>query len=223
MSRKWLLPLGVALVWIGSVFYGCSSSANREVIQLPDGTSYVVTYKQQGDSLKWGYYEDGTLYYKSLKKKGFGSFTETESYTYFPNGNIRKYAFFLNDSLRYFRFYDQNGHPTESDGCALVYLANDVTFVDSLNVNEPYFQQLRLAIPPQSTMRILYGNEVANELTRQLNTDPLDFLPLKENLSGMLVKFEQPGIYHKVLYWSLQDSVTGEIEKGRVWRQFVVQ
>lgn len=201
---------------------GCTPQ-NREIVQLPDGTQHTVTYKTQGDTLKIGTYEDGSVYYKSLKKKGFNNYTETESFTYFPNGKIRKYAFFLNDSLRYFRFYDLNGKPAEKGGCALVYLDNETLYADTLNVNEPYFQQLRLAMPPHAVVRVLYGNEVADEAARNMETDPLQFLPSKGNLSGMLVKLEKAGVYDKVLYWSLEDSLTGEIEKGRVWRKFIVE
>jgi hypothetical protein len=107
-------------------------------------------------------------------------------------------------------------------GCALVYLDNEVLFVDTLNRYEPYFQQLKLAIPPQTKMRILYGNEVPNEEERNQATDPLEFLPMKGNVSGMLVKLEKPGTYNKVLYWSLEDTIHGGIEKGRIWRQFIV-
>jgi hypothetical protein len=38
----------------------------------------------------------------------------------------------------------------------------------------------------------------------------------------MLVKLEDSGTYDKVLYWSLEDTVHGGIEKGRIWRQFVI-
>ncbi|MFT3739026.1 MAG: hypothetical protein QM786_09725 [Breznakibacter sp.] len=214
-----VLLIAIAAV---SVLMNCKSN-DKEIIQLPDGTSYTVTYQSIGDSIRVGRYENGTLYYKSLKYNGLSGASEIESFTYYPNGDIRKYAFFLNDSLRYYRFYSGKGQFTESGGCGLAYLDNDVLYIDTVVTNEPYFQQLRLVSPPNCKVRVLYGDEVDDEETRDFTTHPLQFLPVKGNYSGMLVKFDLEGQFRKVLYWSIEDTVNGGIEKGRIWRHFVAK
>lgn len=212
----------MSLIGVLLLLANCKSG-DREIIQLPDGTSHTVTYKNFGDSVRIGTYENGNVYYKSLKTKGLSGIVETEGFTYYPNGTIRKYAFFLNDSLRYYRFFDAQGTPTDFGGCGLAYLDNEVLYIDTVAVNNPYFQQLRLVSPPHGKVRVLYGDEVEDEETRDFDKHPLAFLPVKGNYSGMLLKFETEGLYKKVLYWSIEDTVNGGIEKGRIWRHFVAE
>jgi hypothetical protein len=206
---------------MGMTMLSCSPK-NQEIIQLPDGTTDVVTYQTEGDSIKIGKFSSGSVYFKSQKKSGLKGFTETETFTYHQNGQLRKYAFLVNDSLRYFRFYTRDGKLESTGGCALVYLDNEALYVDTVQVNEPYFHQLRFALPPNCQFRLLYGDEVEDENTRDLAKYPLQLLPLKETMTGFLVKEMQPSVLNKVLYWSLEDTVCHNIEKGVVWRKFVV-
>jgi hypothetical protein len=204
-------------------FFSACAPKNQEIIQLPDGTQDIVTYKMTGDSIKIGNYSNGNIYFKSHKKNGLKGFTETETFTYFPNGQVRRYAYLVNDSLRYYRFYKKEGALESSGGCALVYLDNETLYVDTLVVNEPYFHQLRFATPPNTRFRLLYGDEVEDENNRDINANPLKMLPVKNNMTGFLVKYDAVGQYNKVLYWSLEDTVKGGIEKGVVWRRFEVK
>jgi len=198
------------------------SPKNQEIIQLPDGTTDVVSYQTVGDSIKIGKFSNGAVYFKSQKKSGLKGFTETETFTYHQNGQLRKYAFLVNDSLRYFRFYTRDGKLESTGGCALVYLDNESLYVDTVQVNEPYFHQLRFALPPNCQFRLLYGDEVEDENARDLTLHPLQLLPQKETMTGFLIKETQPSVLNKVLYWSLEDTVCHNIEKGVVWRKFVV-
>lgn len=204
-----------------STLFACTPK-NQEIIQLPNGTTDVVSYQTEGDSLKIGKFSNGSVYFKSQKRSGLKGFTETETFTYHHNGQLRKYAFLVNDSLRYFRFYTRDGKLENTGGCALVYLDNESLYVDTVQVNEPYFHQLRFALPPNCQFRLLYGDEVEDEGARDLAKNPLQLLPQKETMTGFLVKEEQPAVLNKVLYWSLEDTVCHHIEKGVVWRKFVV-
>lgn len=214
--RKVLMPVAVLLLAVS-----CRPK-NQELVNLPDGSTDVVTYEMEGDSVKTGRYSNGGLYYRSVKRSGLSGYVETEAMNYYPSGGLRKYALFLNDSLRFFRFYTPEGKVEDFGGNGLIYLDDETQYVDTLQTFHQSFQQLRLAIPPHCVARVIVGDEVADEAARP-DSLPLELLPMKENVSGFLVSFPVEGEYNKVIYWSLQDTLANHIQKGRVWRKFVVR
>lgn len=210
-----------ASLMVGVLVFGCRHN-NQEIITLPDGTTDVVTYEMQGDSIKTGTYSTGKIYSLTTKKPGFTGYTETEVLNYYPTGVLRKYAFFLNDSLRFFRFYTPEGNVEDCGGNALIYMDDETMYVDTMATFHQSFQQLHIALPPHCVARIIMGDEVTNEAERT-DAQPLTLLPMKGNRSGFLVNFPHEGEYHRVIYWSLEDTIAQHIQKGRVWRKFVVQ
>jgi hypothetical protein len=205
------------------VFIGCkSTNKQQEIVQLSNGETDVVTYQLMGDSVKTGYFSNGQIYYNGVSKQGFNGIIEREVFQYNFNGGIEKYACYLNDSLRYFRLYNEKGQATNFGGTGLIYLNDETIYVDSLKVGQRFFQNFRLAHPPHATVRVIYGDSVPDESLRNFDNMPLMSLPIKENLSGFLVDFNLPGQYTKVIYWSVEDSISKSIQKGRLWRKFVV-
>ncbi len=69
-----------------------------------------------GDSIKTGYYSNGKIYYKGVSKQGFNGIVERETFQYNIDGSISSYACYLNDSLRYFRYYDGKNQATNFCG-----------------------------------------------------------------------------------------------------------
>jgi hypothetical protein len=209
----------ILLLW----FIGCkSTNKQQEIVQLPNGETDVVTYQLMGDSIKTGYYSNGKIYYKGISYQGFNGISEREIFQYNIDGSIIKYACYLNDSLRYFRYYDGKNLTTNFGGTGLIYLNNETIYVDTLKVGQKFFQNLRLAQPPHATLRVIYGDFVDDESIRNFDKMPLMSLPIKEKLSGFLVEFNQPGEYTKVIYWSVEDSISKSTQKGRLWRKFIV-
>lgn len=194
----------------------------KEIVQLADGRTDVVTYKQVSDSLRIGTYSNGNVYMKSVTSSGFPGYIEKELSQYNINGNMYKYAYFLNDSLRYYRFYNDDGTIKDCGGSGLVYLDNETIYTKTFKPNEKSFLQLRMVKPPHAVVRIIAGNKVENEAERDFQNDPLIQLPIKDNLSGFLVDYEDHGQYKKVIYWSIEDTISNHIQKGRVWYEFNV-
>lgn len=215
MTMKYLFPI-VSLLLMAS----CKNKS-QEIINLPDGSTDVVTYTLQGDSIKTGTYSNGAIYYRSMKSQGLPGYSETEAMTYYQSGQLRKYALFLNDSLRYFRFYTPEGKVEDCGGNGLIYMDDETMYVDTMETYHQSFQQLRMAVPPHCLARIIMGDEVEDEENRSTE-HPLNLLPMKGNRSGFLVNFPNEGEYIKVIYWSLEDTVAHHIQKGRLWRKFVV-
>ncbi|MBN2521329.1 MAG: hypothetical protein JXB17_12525 [Bacteroidales bacterium] len=210
------------LLFILTITSCSNSKLAQEIVTLPNGSTDVVTYKVVTDSLKIGYYSNGNIYYKGISFAGFDGYNELESIQYNNDGSVNKYAYYLNDSLRYYRFYNTDGSVRDCGGFGLVYLEDETKYTDSLNINQKFFQQLRAIKPPHCLTRIYSGKEIENESDRNFDTDPLNLLPIKKNLSGFLVDYSKPGIYNNVIYWSIEDTISGNVQKGRVWRKFIV-
>lgn len=210
-----------ASLMVAALVVGCRQT-NQEIITLPDGTTDVVTYTMQGDSVKTGTYSTGNIYSRTTQRPGFIGFTEKEVLNYYPTGQLRKYALFLNDSLRFYRFYTPEGKVEDCGGNALIYMDDETMYVDTMATYHQSFQQLHVALPPHCVARLIMGDEVANEAERT-DAQPLTLLPMKGNRSGFLVNFPNEGEYQRVIYWSLEDTIAQHIQKGRVWRKFVVR
>ena len=216
-----MIRYALALLTAMSLMTSCENK-NQEIITLADGSTDIVTYEQQGDSIKVGKYSSGKTYYHSYKRIGFEGYGETEVINYYPTGQLRKYALFLNDSLRFFRFYTPEGKIEDCGGNGLIYMNDETTYTDTIKTFHQSFQQLRMAIPPHCIARIIIGDNVDDEETRSPE-QPLTLLPMKENKSGFLVNYPTEGTYTKVIYWSIEDTLAKHIQKGRVWRKFVVK
>ena len=218
-----MIRYNIIIILIFLVISCKNTKIAREIIQLPDGRTETVIYHTYGDSLKTGLYSNGKIYYRGELFPGFEGYRELETRYYDTDGDIFKYAYFLNDSLRYYRFYNKDGSTKESGGTGLIYLDDETTYVDTITTKEKFFQQLRVVHPPFTVSRIFFGDDVLDEQNRDFSLEPLSKLPIKGNLSGFLVDFNRNGTYTKVVYWSIQDTIGGSIQKGRIWRKFIVK
>ncbi|MBL4651801.1 MAG: hypothetical protein JKY53_02900 [Flavobacteriales bacterium] len=170
-----------------------------------EGYSNWVTYKNDTvNGLVWAKYIDETIYYTGEMKD---SLRLGEWFFYHENGNLSEYEFLSRaGTSQYLREYDVEGIYLQHDGKALIEF---IYMRDTILVDKPYYFEVTLATPP-NCKTVFYSTDMK---TNGEYSNVVDY-GFESNPLVSSVKFNSPGEHVKKFGWAIEDTVTGEIEKG---------
>lgn len=196
---------------------------------------YMRNGKRQGIRMRLDTLDSVKIYtnYKDGKKNGKGSayfFNKKLSYNvnfrndtmigecffYYSTGKINTYEFrrFTDGKVMYQRFYDEKGNTIKSVGKGLIQIS---CLKDTIYVNEEYQGVATLATPPNTKTVFMYADFTNDTIGKNhmINTENTQ----KRYFNAT---FKKPGIYKKIIFWSIEDSITGQIHKGNNGLEIVV-
>ncbi len=197
-----------------------SCSQKNEVISLPDGRKEKIVFDLSSDSLREAHYLSGVLAKRIIASDGLEGRREFVVSQWLPDGKLFSFQSFINDSIFYSQVFTDSS--VVFNGCPIFYVADKSIALDSLKVNEPGFQRLKLATPPNAVVRLIQGEYIENEEDRDYAKYPLKLLNISNSLSGFIVHYNQKGTYSKIVYWSVEDTLRDKIHKGFFIRSYRV-
>lgn len=153
-----------------------------------------------------GYHLNGKLAYTT---NFVNDTAKGETFFYYENGSIEQYQFksYLNGVLTYQRFYDKQGNTTKSLGRGLIQFNRKK---DTVKVDEEYIGEFVIATPPKTNAVIM----IADFNSDSTGTNHVIFEG-KEQIRTYKAKFNKQGSVKKIVFWAIEDSLDGQVHKGK--------
>lgn len=185
---------------------------------------YIYRVKQEGDSLEVYNYVFGGKSLEIIKSTIYEDpiFKTEEITSYYRNGNVRCYRFYIDNYLRYYRHYNEEGVTTKYDGQGFI-IPSDSSYVENIKVNMPYTNFFQIVYPPNTGIVLLKGKPVDNEKERDYDTNPLYDLPIENSKSYYQINYDTPGVYTDVICLLIMDTISYDIEEVRTTFEYIVE
>lgn len=208
---------------IGLLFLiiSCHSCNIEGVLTLnKESTDYVWAEEAINDTLSIQDYLFGGKYSEVARSISLYDKINKECTYFYRNGNVMSYKFYSDGKLRYYRNYDLDGVTESYNGGGILYV--DSIVYDTIFTNNRYKVDVYLVRPPNTEVRVFIGDYVENELKRDMKKHPLYPYPIANSKTSYQIENINKGIRKVVIYWSIEDIVSKDIQKGRMIHQYTV-
>ncbi|MBA3680488.1 MAG: hypothetical protein H0W73_04895 [Bacteroidetes bacterium] len=156
------------------------------------------------NGIEKGYFMNGVLSYIT----NFRNDTVVgETFYYYPSGQIKTYEFntFTFGQLIYQRKYDLNGKTIKSIGRGLIHFNQEK---DSIKIGNEFYGVFILAMPPKTKTYLM----IADFTQDTIGVNHRIYEGGQERIYKE--KFYKAGNIKKIIFWSIEDSLTKQVHKG---------
>jgi len=216
---KILLFIAIGVVYIMSLY-----DVSRIEILNSGEYDYIYLKKKEGDSLEvYNYFFGGReLEVRKALLDDYSSLPTSEIISYYRNGNVETYRFYVDKYLSYYRHYNDEGVTIKYDGNGILY-PNDSLYKENIALNTYYRNNFKFVNPPNTEIVFFVGDYVEDEKSRDVNINPIDPLPISDNLTTHYCHYTVPGVYKNVAYLFIKDTITNDIEQESLVFEFIVE
>lgn len=220
MKKRIIILLFIA---IGTVYIMSLYDVSRIETLNSGKYDYIYLKKKEGDSLEvYNYFFGGKE--REVRKAlldDYSNLPTSEITSYYRNGNVETYRFYVDKYLSYYRHYNDEGVTTKYDGHGILY-PSDTSFVQNIVMNTHYRNYFKLVKPPNTEIVLLMGDVVDNERERDYDINPFHDMPIVNSTSYYDIKHEKPGAYKDVVYLFIRDTVSDDIQEVHTTFEYLV-
>ena len=213
------LSITMVLIYIINVY-----DISRIKILNSGKYDYIYLAKKEGDSLERYNYIFGSKemeVYKSILDND-SKLPTSEITSYYRNGNVMSYRFYIDKCLTYYRHYNDEGVTIKYDGNGILY-PSDSIYEKNISLNTYYTNNFKFVNPPNIERILFVGKYVDNEEERDYDVSPLHEVSIENSTFYYDIMYENPGEYKDVLYLLIRDTVSNDIEDEKIVFKYILE
>jgi hypothetical protein len=188
----------------------------------PDNNKNEIVYKSKkeskGEINVYNYVLGGR--FCEISKKEISDKVIKETTTYYRNSNVMSYRLHDNDNhLLYYRIYNEDGTSKQYDGVGVLF-QDSISYI-TLQRGSRYMNKISLVNPPNCKVVVMIGVYRPEKLSnRDLNKYPIRMYDVQESAVNYEVSSDSVGIQRYQIYWAIEDTISGDIQKGKFIHQY---